>query len=174
MTATRAATKPALLRAALESDIPAITAIYAHHVKTGTASFETEAPDEAEMLKRMRDVAAKNLPYIVAETDGTVAGYAYAGPYRVRHAYRFTVENSIYMHPGRAGGGTGTMLLTAIIDECKKRGMKQMIAVIGDSGNKASIRLHEKCGFRHVGVLENVGFKFERWLDTVFMQRSLE
>ena len=171
----RTATRPAsFLRAAHESDVAAIAAIYAHHVKTGTASFETEAPDDAEMLRRFRDIAAKNLPYLVAEQDGVIVGYAYAGTYRPRLAYRFTVENSIYVHADYAGHGIGSLLMPALIDECRARGLQQMIAVIGDSGNAASVALHEKFGFRHVGILKNVGFKFECWLDTVFMQLELK
>lgn len=171
----KAATRPApLLRAAREAEVAAIASIYAHHVKTGTASFETEAPDEAEMLRRFRDIASKNLPYLVAEQDGIVVGYAYAGTYRPRLAYRFTVENSIYIHADYAGHGIGSLLMPALIEECRARGLRQMIAVIGDSSNRASIALHEKFGFRHVGILKDVGFKFERWLDTVFMQLELK
>lgn len=161
------------LRTATEADAPAIAGIYAHHVKNGTASFETEAPDMAEIMRRMKDISSKNLPYFVAELDGMVVGYAYAGPYRPRQAYRFTVENSIYVHPDYAGSGVGSLLMPELIRECRARGFRQMVAVIGDSTNTASIRLHEKFGFRTVGVLQDVGFKFGRWLDTVFMQLDL-
>lgn len=164
---------PIALRAARESDLPAITAIYAPHVRTGTASFEVEAPDEAEMVRRWRDVTARGLPYLVAEARGQVVGYAYSGPYRPRPAYRFTVEDSIYVHGDVQGRGVGRALLARLIDESARAGARQMIAVIGDSGNVASIRLHAALGFRHVGVLESVGNKFSRWLDVVFMQRAL-
>ena len=169
----RANAPPVALRAARESDVPAITAIYAPHVRTGTASFEIEAPDEAEMLRRWRDVTARGLPYLVAEADGGVVGYAYSGPYRPRPAYRFTVEDSIYMLAHVRGRGIGRALLARLIDESARAGARQMIAVIGDSGNEASIRLHAALGFRHVGVLDSVGNKFSRWLDVVFMQRAL-
>lgn len=174
MRATPARIDPGFsLRPATAADIPAIAAIYAHHVKTGTASFETEPPADAEMLNRMTAILDRGLPYLAAEQDGRIAGYAYAGPYRPRHAYRFTVENSIYLDPSFMGRGIGALLLDALISECKARDLMQMIAVIGDSANHASIRLHEKCGFAHIGVLKDVGFKFDRWLDTVFMQRAL-
>jgi len=171
----QAAIKPSLpaLRAATSADAPAIAAIYAHHVKNGTASFETEAPEMSEIIRRMNDILAKGLPYFVAEQDGVVIGYAYAGPYRPRQAYRFTVENSIYVHPDFSGSGIGSLLLPELIRECRARGFRQMVAVIGDSANEGSIRLHEKCGFRHAGTLKDVGFKFGRWLDTVFMQLDL-
>jgi phosphinothricin acetyltransferase len=169
----RADAPPVALRTARESDVPAITAIYAPHVRTGTASFEIEEPSEAEMLCRWRDVTARGLPYLVAETGGRVVGYAYSGPYRPRPAYRFTVEDSIYVLGHVHGRGIGRALLARLIDESARAGARQMIAVIGDSGNAASIRLHAALGFRHVGVLDSVGNKFSRWLDVVFMQRPL-
>lgn len=162
-----------LIRPALAPDLPAIADIYAHHVRHGTASFELEAPDEAEMTKRWQDLSAKNMPYIVAEDGGKVVGYAYAGPFRPRPAYRHTVEDSIYVHHEHAGRGLGMLLLPALIGACEKQGFRQMIAAIGDSGNNASIALHRKCGFEDAGILKNVGFKFGRWLDVVFMQRKL-
>lgn len=169
-----AATKEApLIRPATVADIPAIADVYSYHVNTGTASFETVAPNHAEMRLRMDDILARQLPYIVAEADGKVAGYAYAGPYRTRAAYRQTVENSIYVDAAYAGRGIGGYLLPALIVACQSRGLKQMVAVIGDNANIPSVRLHEKCGFKHVGVLKNVGFKFDRWLDTILMQRDL-
>ena len=163
-----------IVRAAEARDIPTIAAIYAHHVLNGTASFEIEPPGESEMERRWRDVIAKDLPYLAAESDGEVVGYAYAGLYRPRLAYRFTVEDSVYIRPDRARGGIGSLLLPALIAACERRGCRQMIAVIGDSANEGSIRLHRRFGFRDAGVLRDVGFKFERWLDTVFMQRALE
>lgn len=162
-----------LIRAARTEDIPAITAIYAHHVLNGAASFEEVPPDAAEMSRRRQAVLARGLPYLVAEEEGAVQGYAYAGPYRLRTAYRFTVEDSIYVAPGRAGRGIGRALLTRVIEACTEAGMRQMIAVIGDSGNVGSLRLHDSLGFEPVGVLKASGFKFGRWVDSVLMQRAL-
>ena len=162
-----------MIRSSTAADVPAITAIYAHHVLTGTASFETDAPDEQEIGRRRGDVLARGLPYLVAEIDGQVAGYAYAGVYRPRFAYRFTVENSVYVHPELRRHGIGRALMAPLIEGCERAGARQIVAVIGDSANTASIRLHECFGFRHVGVLRGVGFKFNRWLDTVLMQREL-
>lgn len=161
------------IRPSRESDIDAIAAIYAHHVRHGFASFETEPPDAGEIALRRADVLGMGLPYLTAEIDGEVAGYAYAGTYRPRAAYRDTVENSIYIRHDQMGRGIGRPLLTALVGECEARDLRQMIAVIGDSGNHASIRLHAACGFRMFGVLEAVGFKLGRWLDNVFMQRRL-
>ncbi len=161
------------IRVSSDADVAAITEIYAHHVRHGTASFEIDPPEVEEMRRRRLAIEARGLPYIVAESDNVVVGYAYAGPYRSRVAYRFTVENSIYVHPGHLGRGVGRALLSKLIDACQECGCRQMVAIIGDSSNVASVRLHEKFGFRHVGVLQAVGFKFERWLDTVLMQRSL-
>lgn len=162
-----------IIRSAVAKDVGEMTRIYAHHVNYGTGSFETEAPDETEMARRWCDVCAKGLPWLVAEEGGAVAGYAYATPYRSRFAYRFTVEDSIYVRADRVGAGIGGLLMPALIVATEGRGMRQMIAVIGDSGNHASISLHKRFGFRDAGVLENVGFKFGRWLDTVFLQRAL-
>jgi phosphinothricin acetyltransferase len=161
------------IRAARDTDIPDIAEIYGHFVRVAPATFETEPPDAAEMARRRQDVLACGLPYLVAELDGHVAGYAYAARYRPRPAYRFTVENSVYVHPDHARKGLGRLLLTELIAACKAAGCREMVAVIGDSGNAASIGLHEALGFRHVGVLRSVGFKFGRWVDTVLMQRSL-
>ena len=156
------------------SDIPAITRIYAHAVEHGTASFELAAPDEAEMARRMTDLMGKGFPYIVAEVDGMLAGYAYAGPFRARPAYRHTIENSVYVAPDIQRRGIGRALLAALIAAAEARGFRQMIAVIGDSTKQAaSIGLHQALGFHHVGILENVGFKHGRWLDSVLMQRAL-
>jgi len=162
------------IRPAKTSDIPAITRIYAHAVEFGTASFELTPPDEIEMARRMNDLTGKGFPYIVAETGGALAGYAYAGPYRARPAYRLTVEDSVYITPDLQRRGAGRVLLAALIEACAASGFRQMIAVIGDSTKQAaSIGLHDKAGFRHVGILQDVGFKHGRWLDSVLMQRAL-
>ena len=161
------------IRSATPADIPAITRIYAHAVKHGTASFELEPPDEAEMARRQRTLTDGGYPYIVAEIDDALAGYAYAGPYRPRPAYRFSVEDSIYVDPNAQRRGIGRVLLEHLIEECERRGFRQMIAVIGDSAQTASIELHRALGFRMIGAVENVGYKFGRWLDTVSMQRAL-
>jgi len=161
------------IRPATPADIPAITRIYADAVKHGTASFELEPPDEAEMARRQRTLVDGGYPYIVAEIDGTLAGYAYAGPYRPRPAYRFSVEDSIYVDPNAQRGGVGRVLLEHLIEECERRGFRQMVAVIGDSAQAPSIELHRTLGFRMIGAVENVGYKFGRWLDSVNMQRAL-
>ena len=162
------------IRPAKTSDIPAITRIYAHAVAHGTSSFELEAPDEAEMTRRMGELIAKGFPYLIAEIDGVLAGYAYAGHYRTRPAYRYTLEDSVYVAPERQRGGVGRVLLAALIDAAETRGFRQMIAVIGDSPNQAgSIRLHEAAGFRKIGILQDVGFKHGQWRDTLLMQRAL-
>jgi len=163
----------ACVRPARADDIAAITAIYAGHVLTGLATFEEVPPDAAEMARRHTDIAGRGLPYLVAEEAGGVVGYAYAGPYRPRSAYRFTVEDSIYLAPGAAGRGLGRALLTRVIAESTAWGARQMLAVIGDSGNVASIGLHRSLGFRHLAVLEAVGFKFGRWVDSVTLQLPL-
>lgn len=162
------------IRAVTPADIPAITSIYGDSVRTGTASFELEAPDEAEMMRRMSDLLAKDFPYIVAEVDGELAGYAYAGPFRARPAYRLTVENSVYVAPKAHRKGVGRALLEALIVASEKAGHRQMIAVIGDSTKQqASIALHAAAGFKHIGILPDTGFKHGRWLDTVLMQRTI-
>ncbi|HMN79823.1 MAG TPA: N-acetyltransferase family protein [Burkholderiaceae bacterium] len=161
------------IRSARDEDLAAIQAIYAHHVTTGTGSFELEAPGLAEMSRRLADVRGNGLPWLVAEQDGRVTGYAYANLYRSRPAYRFTVEDSIYLAADAIGRGTGRRLLTALIDECERAGCRQMVAVIGDSANTASISLHARLGFRFSGVVRSCGWKFDRWLDTVLMQREL-
>jgi phosphinothricin acetyltransferase len=162
-----------VIRPATPADISAITAIYAHAVKHGTATFEIEPPDEREMADRFRALAEKGFPYLVAERDGAVQGYAYAGPYRARIAYRYTLENSIYVAPDCHRQGTGRALMEQLISEADARGFRQMIAVIGDSGQVASIALHRTAGFQMIGTFAAVGFKFGRWLDTVMMQRPL-
>lgn len=162
-----------LLRDGLETDLAAATALYRHHVVNGSASFETEPPDEAEMGRRRADVRARGLPWLVAESDGRCLGYAYAGPFRLRPAYRFTVENSIYIAPEAIGQGLGRLLLAELIARCERAGARQMLAVIGDSANQASVGLHRALGFSHVGVLQAVGWKFDAWRDVVLMQRAL-
>lgn len=162
-----------VIRPVRPTDIPAITAIYAHAVGTGTASFEIDPPDSAEIARRLDAIAAGGFPSLVAERDGTVAGYAYAGPYRLRPAYRFTVEDSIYVAPTAQRSGVGRALLTRLVAESEAAGFRQMIAVIGDAANTASIAVHREAGFRLVGTLEAVGFKFGRWLGSVLMQRQL-
>lgn len=164
----------ALIRTATELDFPVITEIYAHYVRHGTATFEIEPPNRGEMERRRSEILSQGLPYLVAELQGRVVGYAYASRYRPRPAYRFTAEDSVYIHPDFVARGLGRRLLTRLIDSCTAAGCRQMVAVIGDSGNTASIRLHERLGFRTVGVLQNVGRKFGRWIDTVIMQRALE
>ena len=161
------------IRASRNDDLPAITAIYGHHVLHGSASFETEPPSLEEMRKRRADLLARGYPHLVAEDATGIVGYAYAGPYRPRPAYRDTVENSVYLRPEAIGRGIGRLLLDALIGDCEVRGFRQMIAVVGDSGNVASIRLHERAGFELIGVLKSVGFKHGRWLDTVLLQHAL-
>ena len=139
----------------------------------GTASFELEPPDEAEMARRMTALLDDGFPYLAAEIGGTLAGYAYAGPYRPRRAYRFSVEDSIYVDPAAQRKGVGRALLTRLIEEAERRGFRQMIAVIGDSAQNPSIEIHRALGFRMIGAVENVGFKFDRWLDSVLMQRAI-
>jgi len=162
-----------VIRAARPDDVAAITAIYDHAVRHGTASFELEPPDAAEMARRRASLADAGYPYLVAEADGTVAGYAYAGPYRPRPAYRWSVEDSVYVAPSLHRRGIGAVLLGRLIVEAELRGFRQMIAVIGDSAQTPSIALHRAAGFRLIGTVEHVGHKFGRWLDTVLMQRAL-
>jgi phosphinothricin acetyltransferase len=163
----------ATVRPAADADLPAVQAIYAHHVLHGSASFETVPPDLAEMTRRHADITRRGMPYLVAEADSQVLGYAYAGPYRPRAAYRFTLEDSVYVAEGAAGRGVGRLLLDRLIADATALGYRQMLAVIGDSGNLGSIALHERAGFTHLGTLQSVGFKFGRWLDVVLMQRAL-
>lgn len=162
-----------VVRDAGERDLAAIAAIYGEHVLHGLASFEEVVPSTEEMLQRWRAIAERGLPYLVAEAEGRIEGYSYAAPYRARSAYRFTLENSVYVAPGRARGGVGTRLLAELIRRCEAGPWRQMIAVIGDSGNAASIALHRKLGFQMVGTLAGVGFKHGRWVDSVLMQRAL-
>jgi len=161
------------IRPAEEADLPAITEIYEDAVRHGTATFELVPPDLAEMTRRYRALMEGGFPYFVAALDGGVVGYAYAGAYRPRPAYRFTVENSIYLRPTSHRRGIGLQLMQRLIIECEARGYRQMIAVIGDSANAGSIGVHSKTGFTLIGTHPNVGLKFGRWLDTVMMQRAL-
>lgn len=165
---------PIRIRPATPTDIPAITEIYAHAVRHGTASFELEPPGEPEMAQRQSKLLDAGFPYLVAEIGDGIAGYAYAALYRTRPAYRWSVEDSIYVSPDAYRRGVGRALLERLIAECEQRGFRQMLAVIGDSTQQTpSIELHRALGFRIVGVLENVGYKFDRWLDSVLMQRDL-
>jgi L-amino acid N-acyltransferase YncA len=162
-----------LIRDATDADMSAVHRVYAHHVLHGLATFEEEPPSVLELKRRREQVLGCGLPYIVAQVAGTVVGYSYAIPYRSRSAYRYTVEDSVYVENDFAGSGIGRMLLAALISGCEAGRWRQMIAIIGDSGNLPSIRLHESLGFHSVGVLRAVGFKFGRWVDTVLMQREL-
>jgi phosphinothricin acetyltransferase len=162
-----------LVRPSSESDLDAITAIYAHAVTYGTASFELDSPDKAEMTRRRAAILEGGYPYLVAEKDGTILGYAYAGAYRTRPAYRSTVEDSIYVAPSAQGQGVGRLLLTALIKECEKRDFRLMVAVIGDEESKGSISLHRSLGFEPAGILKGIGYKHGRWLSSVLMQRPL-
>jgi phosphinothricin acetyltransferase len=162
-----------LLRDATHADIPAITAIYAVEVTDFVNTYEYDVPDAAEMQRRMHDIVARGFPYIVAEVDGQVAGYAYANTYRARIAYQWTVENSVYVDAAFQGRGVGTALMQGLIDACVARGYRQMVAVIGEPSNTASIKLHERFGFHLVGIFRGLGRKHGRWLDTVQMQRAL-
>jgi phosphinothricin acetyltransferase len=162
-----------LIRPATLADIPAITRNYAHAVTTGTASFELEPPDETEMTRRMQALLDGKFPYFVATIGDATAGYAYASLYRTRPAYRFTVEDSVYVAPQMHRRGIGKVLLEKLIEACTAQGYRQMIAVIGDSAQAPSIGVHKACGFEPAGNLQNIGFKFGRWLDTPLMQRPL-
>lgn len=161
------------IRPATTADIGAVTAIYAPAVLHGTASFELEPPSEAEMLRRFAEITGAGYPYLVFERAGTVLGYAYANAFRSRPAYRFAVEDSIYVAADAQGQGVGRSLLAALIAECEPRGYRQMIAVIGDSRQAGSIALHRSAGFAFCGTLHAVGYKFGRWIDSVYMQRAL-
>ena len=161
------------IRPAADPDIAEITSIYAHHVLHGTGTFETTPPTEQDMAARRADVLARGLPYLVLEDAGSVVGFAYCTWFKPRPAYRFCAEDSIYLAPSAAGKGWGRLLLTELIAHAELRGVRQMLAVIGDSGNKSSISVHQSCGFQHTGVLRSSGWKFNRWLDVVLMQRSL-
>lgn len=161
------------VRDVTEADLPVIQAIYAREVLSRTATFELEPPDVAELERRVEAVLAAGLPWLVAEIDGAVAGYAYAGPYRARPAYRLTVEDSVYVDDAFLRRGVARVLLGELIRVCTQAGRREMVAVIGDSANHASVGLHAAMGFRHVGTLTGVGYKQGQWLDTVIMQRAL-
>jgi phosphinothricin acetyltransferase len=169
-----AARGPLRICDATDADMPAIQAIYAHHVTHGFGSFEEIPPDLAEMVRRRQDVLARGLPYLVAaDRDGRVLGFSYASPYRLRAAYRYTVEDSIYVAPETVGCGIGARLLKVLITRTTKLGYRQMIAVIGDSENRASMRVHASQGFRKAAIMQGIGFKLGRWVDSVLMQRPL-
>lgn len=161
------------LRAATADDAPALAAIYGWHVVHGLGTFEETPPPAEEIAARLTRVVAADYPYLVAERDGALEGYAYASAFRDRSAYRFTAEDSVYVAPGCEGRGVGRALLTALLDACAAQGFQRMLAAIGDSGNTASIRLHAALGFHHAGVLHSVGYKHNRWVDVVLMQRGL-
>jgi L-amino acid N-acyltransferase YncA len=161
------------IRPSRDADLPAITAIYGYHVLHGVASFEEVPPDEAEIARRRGEIVKHGLPYLVAEREGRVIGYCYAGPFRPRVAYRFTVEDSVYVEAGEIGRGLGRALLEQVIARCSELGYRQIVAVIGGRETVGSIRLHERLGFAHIGVLPAVGFKFGRWIDIIMMQREL-
>ena len=161
------------MRAALPDDMPAIHAIYAHHVQNGLASFEEQAPPVSELRRRFDEARAGKLPYLVADFGGVVAGYGYCALYRARSAYRYALEDSIYVRPDAQGRGVGGALLAELIRQCEALGYRQLIAVIGDSAHAASIGLHASQGFLRVATLRSVGFKFGRWVDSVIMQRPL-
>ena len=162
-----------LLRPSLDADLPAITAIYAHHVLNGTSTFETEAPSAADMLSRRADVLARGLPYLVAEEAGSVVGFAYGNWFKPRPAYRFSVEDSIYLAPDRQGKGLGRLLLTELLVRCEAVGIRKVMAIIGDSANAGSVGLHRALGFTHVAIVESCGWKLGAWRDIVIMQKTL-
>lgn len=162
-----------IIRPSTPNDIPQITAIYAHHVLHGTGTFEVEPPSENDMTQRRADVVSKGLPYLVAAEGERVLGYAYCNWFKPRPAYRFSAEDSIYIAPEAAGSGLGRALLAELLRQAEQAGVRKMIAVIGDSANAGSIGVHRSAGFRHVGILEACGWKFERWLDVVLMDRAL-
>jgi L-amino acid N-acyltransferase YncA len=164
---------PLLIRPSSADDLPALTAIYGWHVRHGTGTFEVDPPPLDDMARRRDDVVAKGLPYLVLEEEGTVAGYAYANQFRPRPAYRFCLEDSVYLAPEKAGRGFGRLLLTELLARCEAAGARQMLAVIGDSQNGGSIGVHRALGFDHTGTIRAAGWKFDRWLDVVVMQRQL-
>ena len=162
-----------LIRPSTPADLPALTAIYAWNVLNGTGTFETEAPDLTEMTRRRDDVLSKGLPWLVVERAGTVLGYAYANHFRPRKAYRFCLEDSVYLAADAKGQGLGRLLLAELIARCEALGARQMLAVIGDSANLGSVGVHRTLGFEPIGVMKSAGWKFDRWLDVVLMQKAL-
>ena len=164
---------PLIIRPSTATDLPAITQIYGYAVLHGTGTFELDRPDETEMARRRVDVLANGLPWLVAERGGTLLGYAYANHFRPRRAYRFCLEDSIYLDPEAQGQGIGRLLLAELLGQCEARGARQMLAVIGDSDNAGSVGVHRTCGFEPAGVLKAAGWKFNRWLDVVVMQKAL-
>lgn len=162
-----------LIRPSIPADLPAISAIYGWNVRNGTGTFELDAPDEAEMSRRRDDVLSKGLPWLVIERGGAVQGYAYANHFRPRRAYRFCVEDSLYLAASAQGQGLGRLLLAELMARCEAAGARQMLAVIGDSANLGSIGVHRTLGFEHAGVMKAAGWKFDRWLDVVVMQKAL-
>jgi phosphinothricin acetyltransferase len=161
------------VRACTVTDLEAVQAIYAHHVRTGFGTFEEEPPSVGEMQQRFEALVAQDFPFLVAVIDGRLAGYAYAGPFRPRAAYRHTCESSVYVAADALRRGVGRELMLRVIGDCQRLGKRQMLAVIGDSANAASIGLHAALGFESVGIFKNIGFKFSRWVDVVLMQRAL-
>lgn len=162
-----------LISDAQEADLLAIRDLYAWHVQHGIASFETEPPSLNDIMGRYTAVKAQGLPWLAARQDGELLGYCYLSPYRPRYAYRFTVEDSVYIHPAKIGRGLGALLLREAITRAEQGGWRQMLAVIGNADNHASLRLHQKLGFQLIGQLTAVGYKHDRWVDTLLMQRSL-
>jgi len=161
------------IRPSRESDVPEIAAIYAHHVLSGTGTFETTPPTLDEMVARRADVLSKGFPYIVMESEGRVVGYAYCQWFKPRPAYRFAAEDSIYMHPDAAGKGLGKVLLAELVRQAEAAGLRKLIAVIGDSANAGSIGVHSALGFTPVGKIQSCGWKFGRWLDIVMMEKAI-
>jgi L-amino acid N-acyltransferase YncA len=166
-------TGPLTIRPSTDADLAGVTAIYAENVETGTGTFELEAPDAAEMARRHADVLGKGLPWLVAESGGRLLGYAYANHFRPRRAYRFCLEDSIYLRGDARGRGVGRLLLAELLARCEAAGARQMLAVIGDAANSGSVGVHRALGFEHSGLLKAAGWKFGRWLDVVLMQRAL-
>lgn len=162
-----------VIRAATEADVPAMTAIYAHHVLHGTGTFELTPPNEAEIASRLSAIRDRGLPWLVGERDGEVVGYVYAGPFRTRPAYDWIVEDSVYIRQDCGRQGIGGALVQEVIDRCTALGYRQMVSLIGDSANLGSIRLHRRLGFLRIGLFASVGWKHGRWLDVVMMQRAL-
>ena len=162
-----------LIRPSRDEDVAAITAIYNHHVLHGTGTFEIDPPSASDMATRRADVLGKGLPYLVVEEEGQVLGFAYGNWFKPRPAYRFSAENSIYLAPGVAGRGLGRLLLDALCVQAEAAGVRKLIAVIGDAANAGSIGVHRSAGFTHVGLIKSCGWKFDRWLDIVLMEKSL-